>query len=212
MNRSDTCKAILILTLAAMLVLGQAVAVAQANPHLVVNVYRLNVRSGPGAGHGIITTVAGGTTLPVIMLQAGSDWIQVSSAAGSGWVNSSFTVARGDFSNVPNQYTPPNLAGGTASNLAGAPQVVVNTAYLNVRTGPGVGHAILTTVKGGTALTVTAIEYGGVWYQVETTAGTAGSIATIRPSAETSLASRMLASRLIRARSQRSRRAPPIWS
>ncbi len=171
MNGSDTRKVILFLILVAALILGQAVAAAQANPHLVVNTYRLNVRSGPGLGHGIIATVAGGATLPVLQLKLGSTWIQVSSAAGAGWVNSSYTVSRGDFSSVPTQYTPPSLGAG-ANIPAGAPHVVVNTAYLNVRTGPGVGNAILTTVKGGARLAVTGIQYGGVWYRVETTAGT----------------------------------------
>lgn len=169
-NGNNWRKVILFLTVAALLILGPAVAIAQADPHLVVNTYRLNVRSGPGAGHNIIATVAGGTVLPVIKLQVGSDWIQVSSSAGPGWVNSSYAVARGDFSGVPNQYTLTNLGSG-APIPAGAPYVVVNTAYLNVRTGPGVGHSILTTVKGGTALAVTAIQYGGLWYQVETSAG-----------------------------------------
>lgn len=158
------------LVVVAMLSSVQLLAVAQNTPHLVVNTYRLNVRSGPGVSHNIIDTVAGGTVLPVISLRVGSDWIQVTSPSGPGWVNSFYTIDRGDFTSVPNQFTPPNLGSGTAIP-AGAPHVVVNTAYLNVRTGPGIGHSILTTVRGGTELAVTAIQYGGVWYQVETSAG-----------------------------------------
>ena len=161
---------LLLMVVAALLTLGQLVAVAQSTPHLVVNTYRLNVRSGPGAGHDIITEVAGGTVLPVISLRVGSDWMQVSSPAGPGWVNSFYTIDRGDFSSVPNQFTPANLGSGT-DIPAGAPYMVVNTSYLNVRSGPGIGHAILTTVKGGTNLLVISIDGGGVWYQVETTAG-----------------------------------------
>ena len=171
-KRINFRKLLLFLTILTLLAVSSAASLAQASPHLVVNTYRLNLRSGPGAGYDIITTVAGGTELPVIKLQAGSDWIQVTSPVGPGWVNSSYTVARGDFSGVPNQYTLSNLGGGTSDIAAGAPYVVVNTAYLNVRTGPGIGHPILTTVSGGTALAVTAIQYGGVWYQVETSAGT----------------------------------------
>lgn len=155
-----------------LLALGPTAALAQlATPIVVVNTYRLNVRSGPGAGHEILTTVPGGTELPVTMLSSDRKWYQVTSSVGPGWLHSAYAVPRGDFSNVPRQGLPTNLAGGT--NIpAGAPHVVVNTAYLNVRTGPGVGHAILTVVKGGTALAVTEIDSGGVWYQVETTAGT----------------------------------------
>ena len=158
------------LVVVALLTSAQSLAVAQNAPHLVVNTYRLNVRSGPGAGHDIIDTVAGGTVLPVISLRVDSDWIEVASPGGQGWVNSVYTVDRGDFSGVPNQYTPDNLGSGTAIP-AGAPYVVVNTAYLNVRTGPGIGHSVLLTVKGGANLLVTAIDGGGVWYQVETSAG-----------------------------------------
>lgn len=156
--------------MAALLTLGQLVAVAQSVPHLVVNTFRLNVRSGPGVRHDIITAVAGGTELPVLSLRVGSDWIQVSSPAGPGWVNSFYTIARGDFSGVRNQFTPLNLTSGTAIP-AGAPHVVVNTSYLNVRTGPGAGHSVLATVKGGTKLLVTHIDSGRVWYQVSTAAG-----------------------------------------
>ena len=170
-KRINSRKLLLFLTMMTLLALPSAATLAQASPHLVVNTYRLNVRSGPGVGYDIITAVAGGTVLPVIKLQVGSDWIQVTSPAGPGWVNSSYTIDRGDFSGVPNQYTPANLGSGT-DIPAGAPYVVVNTAYLNVRTGPGVGHSILTTVKGGTNLAVTTIQFGGTWYQVETSAGT----------------------------------------
>ena len=223
------------LVVVALLSSVQLLAVAQNTPHLVVNTSRLNVRSGPGVSHNIIDTVAGGTVLPVISLRVGSDWIQVTSPVGPGWVNSTYTMlmARGDFTGVPNQFTPPNLgqrnsysrgcapcrseyslskrqdwtrhwafyfddrarryrAGRNGNpiwrrlvpsrdfgrhgldqlepiqlNVAispvfripasrqipvrsprfrqGAPYLVVNTAYLNVRTGPGVGHDILTT-------------------------------------------------------------------
>lgn len=163
---------LILLTAMTLLALAPTAALAQlASPIVVVNTYRLNVRSGPGAGHDILTTVAGGTELPVTMLSSDRKWYQVTSSVGPGWLHSAYAVPRGDFSNVPREGLPTNLGSGT--NIpAGTPHVVVNTAYLNIRTGPGVGHSILTTVKGGTALAVTAIHSGGVWYQVETSAGT----------------------------------------
>lgn len=163
---------VIFLTALTLLALAPTAAFAQlAAPIVVVNTYRLNVRSGPSAGHDILTTVAGGTELPVTMLSGDRKWYQVTSSIGPGWLHSAYAVPRGDFSRVPRQGLPTNLASGT--NIpAGAPHVVVNTAYLNIRTGPGVGHNVLTIVKGGTALAVTAIDSGGVWYQVETSAGT----------------------------------------
>ena len=141
-----------------------------SDAHVVVNTYRLNVRTGPGVGHAIITAVPGGTTLPVTMLSTDRKWYQVASAAGPGWLRGSYTIERGDWSSVPWQGAPANLGSGAAIP-ADAPHLVVNTSYLNARTGPGIGHSILTVLPGGTKLAVTAIDHGGVWYQVETTAG-----------------------------------------
>ncbi len=150
----------------------QSVAFAQvASPHLVVNTSRLNVRSGPGVGHSIITSVPGGTILPVTMVHSGLVWYQVTSPVGTGWVNSNFTVGRGDFSRLPSELTPPNLGSGVGDIPAGAPHLVVNTSYLNVRTGPGAGYDVLVVVKGATVLPIVGVDGGRVWYQVDTSAG-----------------------------------------
>ena len=150
----------------------QSIALAQvASPHLVVNTSRLNVRTGPGVSHSIITSVPGGTELPVTMVHSGGVWYQVTIPAGLGWVNSNYTVGRGDFSNIPSERTPTNLGSGVGPIPAGAPHLVVNTSYLNVRLGPGVGHDVLVVVKGGTVLPVVARQSGNDWYQVDTSAG-----------------------------------------
>ena len=51
------------------------------------------------------------------------------------------------------------------------PILVVNTSFLNVRTGPGVQYTVLVTVVGGTELPVLGIFGDGVWYQVATDGG-----------------------------------------
>lgn len=51
------------------------------------------------------------------------------------------------------------------------PVVVVNTSFLNIRTGPGVQYSTLITVVGGTTLPVLGIAPDGVWFQVSTQAG-----------------------------------------
>ncbi len=165
-------KIMLMVALVAALMALQPVALAQAgSAHVVVNAYRLNVRSGPGAGHNIITTVPGGTVLPVTMLSVDRDWYEVVSSAGVGWVHRNYAIDRGDWSGVPWAGRPKNLGSGT-SIPAGAPHAIVNTSYLNVRGGPGAGYNIVTVLPGGTALLVTAIDRNGRWYQVQTSAGT----------------------------------------
>ncbi|MCA0453025.1 MAG: SH3 domain-containing protein [Chloroflexi bacterium] len=51
------------------------------------------------------------------------------------------------------------------------PKLIVNTSFLNVRTGPGVQYTVLLTVVGGTELPVVARANDGVWYQVSTAVG-----------------------------------------
>lgn len=53
-----------------------------------------------------------------------------------------------------------------------APILVVNTSFLNVRTGPGAQFPVLITVVGGTELPVLAVASDIVWYQVSTVVGT----------------------------------------
>ena len=152
---------------------AQFISVAQdTSPHLVVNTSFLNVRSGPGANHSIITTVRGGTVLPVTMVGSKSVWYQVNSPAGSGWVNSNYTVPRGNFTQIPRQGLPTNLASGTGDIGSNTAHLVVNTSFLNVRTGPGIGYDVLTIVKGGTNLRVRTVAADSIWYQVDTSAGT----------------------------------------
>lgn len=52
-----------------------------------------------------------------------------------------------------------------------APILVVNTSFLNIRTGPGVEYPVLVTVVGGTELPVLSVANDKVWYQVNTDGG-----------------------------------------
>ena len=51
------------------------------------------------------------------------------------------------------------------------PILVVNTSFLNVRSGPGVEYGVLVTVVGGTELPVLGVAADQVWYQVATDGG-----------------------------------------
>ncbi len=51
------------------------------------------------------------------------------------------------------------------------PIMIVNTSFLNIRTGPGAEYPILLTVVGGTELPVLGTAGDGVWYQVSTIEG-----------------------------------------
>lgn len=51
------------------------------------------------------------------------------------------------------------------------PVMVVNSSFLNVRTGPGIQYPVLLTVVGGTQLPVLGRSGDGVWFQVSTVVG-----------------------------------------
>jgi uncharacterized protein YgiM (DUF1202 family) len=71
-------------------------------------------------------------------------------------------VVGGSASAAPTQQQDPRF---------NTPVVIVNTSFLNVRTGPGVEYTVLITVVGGTTLPVIGIAPDGVWFQVSTQAG-----------------------------------------
>ncbi len=52
-----------------------------------------------------------------------------------------------------------------------SPKLLVNTSFLNVRTGPGIQYTVLLTVVGGTELPVVGRAKDNVWYQVSTVVG-----------------------------------------
>jgi uncharacterized protein YgiM (DUF1202 family) len=147
-----------------------------------VNTGNLNVRTGPGPQYPVLTTVPGGTELPVLGTNANNTWYLVATAIGSGWVDISFTLPRGDFSYVPFidvqtftipvlQPLPqslglPNTAGVVAIPQMQIPTVIVNTGNLNVRSGPGSQYTILATVPGGTSFEPLGVTVDGAWYLV----------------------------------------------
>ena len=64
----------------------------------------LNVRSGPGTGYPVISTVPSGAALAVSARNAAGDWLQVRQSAlpgGSGWVSAAFLALAGDANLLP---------------------------------------------------------------------------------------------------------------
>ena len=101
-----TPKLFLTTTLLALILLPLgAVAKAQqiqfTTPIAVVNASFLNVRTGPAVKYEVLLTTVGGTELPVIGIASDRVWYQVSTIIGTGWINSEFTIPRGDFTNTP---------------------------------------------------------------------------------------------------------------
>ena len=68
------------------------------------------------------------------------------------------------------QPTSPDLQAGLGQQLA-QPKVIVNTSFLNVRSGPGAIYSIIGTLPGGVELPVLARNRDASWWQVESPFG-----------------------------------------
>ncbi len=68
---------------------------------VVINTGFLNLRSGPGPQYTVVTSLPGGTELPVIGRAPDDVWYLVSGTFGQAWLNVNFTLFRGDYGSVP---------------------------------------------------------------------------------------------------------------
>lgn len=114
---------------------GQQLAI----PILVVNTSFLNARSGPGPQYTVITTVVGGTELPVLGTNGDNTWYLVTTAAGNAWVDVSFTLPRGVFDVVPEIDIPPTATVALSTPLTiglpgSAPSVASGQAAMGANT------------------------------------------------------------------------------
>ncbi|WP_241236202.1 SH3 domain-containing protein [Brevibacillus marinus] len=121
-----------------------------ANVQVMVD--KLNVRSGPGLDHAVISSVTAEMKLPVLAEQ--ENWFQVQLPDGqTGWVAGSFVQP---------------LAGG-------ASQIESSVTNLNVRSGPGQSHAVVSQINPGQAYPVVA--QNGQWFQIQLPDGQTGWVA-----------------------------------
>jgi uncharacterized protein YraI len=178
--RSRVSTLILVLLWLATMTIGIARA-QQSNfvaPVLIVNTGNVNIRTGPSVSYPVLLVATGGTQFPVLGVARDLVWYQINTDAGVGWVNVEFTVARGDFTNVPFADAPA-LVNTTTTTIGVNPvvnaprlsidtnRVIVNTGNLNVRSGPGAAYGIIAKVAGGVELAISGRAPDDVWFLVE---------------------------------------------
>lgn len=113
----------------------------------------LNVRSGAGTGHNVISKVKEGQVLQVIGQENG--WFKVSVNGQTGYVSGDFVTTGGNKGTTVQQGT------GTYT---------VNVSSLNVRTGPSASHTVLGSVnKGKTVQVVGEVQD---WFKINFNGGT----------------------------------------
>ncbi len=103
-----------------------------------------------------------GDTLSVIARSPNGLWLQVIKGDYTGWMDFSGLTLQGTMAGIPIVNTHPPVA-----NVA-----IVNTHRLFIRSGPGVEYQSLTSVSGGTTLSVTGVHPTLPWLRVQGDYGT----------------------------------------
>ncbi|MGX5365293.1 enterotoxin EntFM [Bacillus cereus] len=113
----------------------------------------LNVRSGAGTGHNVISKVKSGQVIQVVGQENG--WFKVNVNGQTGYVSGDFVTTGGKTGTTVQQGT------GTYT---------VNVSSLNVRTGPSTSHTVLGSVnKGKTVQVVGEVQD---WFKINFNGGT----------------------------------------
>jgi len=131
---------------------------AQSDPAGVVLTGALNVRSGPGVSYSVNGVVSQGEVVSVIGRNDDGSWVIIQTPSGlEGWVNSSYLQI-----NVPVQSLPVVITDESPS-----PVGVVNTAVLNVRSGPGTSFAVIAKLNGGDTVALLGRNLSASWLFIQ---------------------------------------------
>ncbi len=149
--------------LLAALLLPSVVSFAQGATGTITNVSRLNVRSGPGTGFGVVTILDAGAFVTVLSRNADSSWVQIQLAGGAqGWVNARYIAL-----SVPIGSLPVTAQGTGASGS-------VVAFFLNVRSGPGVVFPVVGVLSSRDGVNLIGRNADGSWVEIVLPAGTRG--------------------------------------
>ncbi|MFZ1401043.1 MAG: SH3 domain-containing protein [Candidatus Promineifilaceae bacterium] len=148
---------------------GSTPASSTATPAPVVNAATVstgaaNVRSGPGIGYGIVTMVNQGQTVSMLARNSISSWVKIQvNSSTQGWVNTELLTPSVAISSLPVENVPTLSTSG-----------LVNTAALNVRTGPGVTYGVTAVVYQDQGVALLGRNADTSWLKVRLNDGTVG--------------------------------------
>ncbi|NLX11423.1 MAG: SH3 domain-containing protein [Chloroflexi bacterium] len=95
----------------------------------IVNIHRLNVRSGPGVEFTALGSLPGGTRLNVSGRHPTLPWVRVESPFGTGWVRIMHIIFRGSWDAIP-QVTEPAGIIELPVGVVSIPRPVYHEAYM----------------------------------------------------------------------------------
>ncbi len=132
-------------------------------PRAVINTGFLNLRSGPGAQYSVVTTLPGGTELQLIGVAPDGVWYLAEGTFGRAWLNSEFTLLRGDGRNLP---VIRDFVGSTLST----PMANITNAVTLYAT-PNTGGNVVGAISGPLQVNVVARTADFNWLQINTAIG-----------------------------------------
>lgn len=129
---------------------------------VVINSFRLNIRTGPGVQFQSLGELEGGQTYAVEATSPDKIWFKVRGTPfGTGWVRGRFTIFRGDIDSVP-------VDAGPYGALARSTFIVnINIPAFDQ---PG-GEIIGTILGGGREYEAVGRSFDGIWIQLNTPQG-----------------------------------------
>jgi len=141
------------------------------------------MRDLPGGGSAQLPVLNEGREGFLINISKDSHFVQIELGDGTqGWVPFDAVVGRTgtptdevDLTGLQNAVSVSDLGQGGGGGAPTAPvsfglatpHIIINTGFLNVRTGPGSQFGVLATYPGGSELPVLGIAKDGVWFLVE---------------------------------------------
>jgi uncharacterized protein YgiM (DUF1202 family) len=136
---------------------AESTPTATPKPRVIVNVYALNMRTGPGAQYAIITKLSGGSEFPIVGQNKNASWVLIETGVGKGWVNLIHVITRDYFRNAPFVETTSTEFAATVTAGAGA-----------LRKGPSLDAEKIGTIVRRTEVTIIGQSEDGAWWLVKT--------------------------------------------
>ncbi len=129
-----------------------------------VNTGAANIRSGPGIGYSIVTVATQGQYVSLLARNNVSSWAKVQLTNGLvGWINASLLDANVAINTLPIENVQTISSSG-----------VVNTAALNVRTGPGVNYGVTAVLYQGQSVALIGRNADSSWVKIRLMNGSVG--------------------------------------
>ena len=135
----------------------------------VNSVGKLNVRSGPGFTNSVITTVDRGTTLEMVGYRSSDSlWVMIKlpTSGRQAWVYAPLVTTTVPVTSLP--------VWTTGNNNTNAPTGTVTARYLNVRSGPGTSHSIISYVSRDETVSLLGRNADASWLRVTSSKGKTG--------------------------------------